>query len=276
MAGADQHRSRTGPVIPDAAVTHWAAGAPWPTRTQVEQDLLLSRLICEIANDEYLGEELVFRGGTCFHKLHIHPARRYSEDLDYVRSTSGGIRDFTQAMTRIGESLGFQIRTQVSANPKVFLIGQSVEDLRIRIKIEVNTRERSPADPLLLLPYQVDSPWWSGQAQVRTFSTRELVATKIRALYERKKSRDVFDMWLAVTELGLKGEDLLAVFEPYHPKSLTAKTAEANLRDKLSDEVFRHDLDLFVADRPDGYDLDAAAELLIDLVLSRIGEPTPV
>lgn len=37
-------------MIPAAYVTHWTAGAPWPTRTQVEQDLLLSRLICEIAN----------------------------------------------------------------------------------------------------------------------------------------------------------------------------------------------------------------------------------
>ena len=81
-------------MIPAAAITHWSTGAPWSTRTQVEQDLLLSRLICEIANHPYLGEELVFRGGTCFHKLHIHPARRYSEDLDYVRSTAGGIKEY--------------------------------------------------------------------------------------------------------------------------------------------------------------------------------------
>jgi hypothetical protein len=46
-------------VIPARAITYWSAGAPWPTRTQVEQDLLLSRLICEIANDAYLGQELV-------------------------------------------------------------------------------------------------------------------------------------------------------------------------------------------------------------------------
>jgi predicted nucleotidyltransferase component of viral defense system len=260
-------------VIPAAAVTHWAAGAPWPTRTQVEQDLLLSRVLCEIANDPYLGEELVFRGGTCFHKLHIHPARRYSEDLDYVRSTGGGIREFTQAMTNIGHALGFEVKTKVGVNPKVYLLAASDEGLRMRIKVEVNTRERSPADPVQLLPYEVQSPWWAGQAQVRTFSTRELVATKIRALYQRKKSRDVFDMWLALTELGLSGEDLLAVFEPYHPASLTAKTAEANLRDKLSDHDFRHDLDPFVTGPPPGYDLDTAAEMLIATVLSKIPKP---
>ncbi len=257
-------------MIPDAAVTNWAANAPWPTRTQVEQDLLLSRVICEIADDPYLGRELVFRGGTCFHKLHIHPARRYSEDLDYVRSTAGGIKDFTQAMTNIGQSLGLAVRTKVSANPSVFLLAESAEGLRIRIKVEVNTRERSPVDPIQLLPYQVQSPWWSGHARVQTFSTRELVATKIRALYERKKSRDLFDMWLALTELGLSGEDLLAAFEPYHPTSLTAKTAETNLREKLLDDEFRHDLDPFVTKPPPGYDIDSAAETVIASVLSKI------
>ena len=50
-------------MIPEAYVTHWSSFAPWPTLVQVEQDLLLSRLICEVSNDPYLGRELVFRGG---------------------------------------------------------------------------------------------------------------------------------------------------------------------------------------------------------------------
>lgn len=257
-------------MIPAAAVTAWSVGAPWPTRTQVEQDLLLSRLICEIANHPYLGEELVFRGGTCFHKLHIHPARRYSEDLDYVRSSAGGIKEFTTAMTALGEQLGCRVSTEVGANPKVHLLTESVEDLRIRIKVEVNTHERSPADPIALTPYEVVSPWWSGRADVRTFSTRELIATKIRALYQRKKGRDVFDMWLALTELGLTGDDLLAVFTPYRPEGLTAAVATANLRAKLRDEGFRRDLEPFIAGPPAGYNIDVAAEMLIEQVLSKI------
>ncbi len=59
---------------------------------QVEQDLLLSRLIIEVANHPYLGGELVFRGGTCLHKLHLDTPRRYSEDLDYVRTTAAASR----------------------------------------------------------------------------------------------------------------------------------------------------------------------------------------
>lgn len=102
----------------------------------------------------------------------------------------------------------------------------------------MNTRERSPVDQARLVPYEVASPWWTGQAQVRTFSTRELDTTKIRALYERKKSRDVFDTWLALTELGLTGEDLLAAFEPYHPALPTAnrqsRTSATNSATKRS------------------------------------------
>lgn len=93
-------------MIDDAAITAWGVTVPWVTRTQVEQDLLLSRLIVEIAAHPYLGSELVFRGGTCLHKLHLETPRRYSEDLDYVRSTATGISDLTRALTELGHSLG--------------------------------------------------------------------------------------------------------------------------------------------------------------------------
>lgn len=58
-------------MIPYDAVTEWSVDRPWPTREQVEQDLLRSRAICAIAADPYLGDELVFRGGTALHKLHL-------------------------------------------------------------------------------------------------------------------------------------------------------------------------------------------------------------
>jgi hypothetical protein len=48
-------------VIPQANIVEWSNGVPWPTIEQVEQDLLLSRLIIEIAEDPYLGKELAFR-----------------------------------------------------------------------------------------------------------------------------------------------------------------------------------------------------------------------
>jgi hypothetical protein len=56
-------------LINSEAIIAWGIAHPWPTPEQIEQDLLLSRAICEIANDDYLGRELAFRGGTALNKL---------------------------------------------------------------------------------------------------------------------------------------------------------------------------------------------------------------
>ncbi|WP_293773905.1 nucleotidyl transferase AbiEii/AbiGii toxin family protein [Sporichthya sp.] len=107
-----QRVPRRGVMIPRPAITAWGSRARWPTEEQIEQDLLPSQLIVEVANDSYLGGELVFRGGTCLHKLRLAEPLRYSEDLDYVRRSEGGIADITRAVGAIGGRLGMEVRTQ--------------------------------------------------------------------------------------------------------------------------------------------------------------------
>lgn len=86
----------------------------------MEQDLLLAQAICEIAADGLLGEELVIRGGTAFHKLYLPHPFRYSEDLDYVRTTTGGIGVIMRRLTDMGKDLDYVVRTQMGQHPKVF------------------------------------------------------------------------------------------------------------------------------------------------------------
>lgn len=50
----------------------------------------------------------------------------------------------------------------------------------------MNTHERSLAEPVENVTYSVTSRYWSGAAAVQTFTSRELISTKIRALYQRK------------------------------------------------------------------------------------------
>ncbi len=249
-------------MIPATAITAWGVLRPWPTPAQVEQDLLLSRAICAIASDDYLGEELVFRGGTALHKLHLDQPFRYSEDLDYVRRTGGGIALVTQALTRLGESLGFEVRTRVGEHPKAYWRTTADSGVPLRIKIEVNTHERSPALPLLHHEHGVQSSWWTASAAVQTFQPAELVATKIRALYQRSKGRDLFDLWLALDHLKLDPAEILAAFGPYRPTGMTATRARENLARKLDDRGFRTDLDPLVAFWPAGYQLGTAADLI--------------
>lgn len=259
-------------MIPAAYITDWGNTVGWPTIDQVEQDLVLSRLIIEIANDAYLGRELMFRGGTCLHKLHLKPALRYSEDLDYVRRSEGGIGVLVDAVRAIADRLGMSVTTNITSFPKIRLRAPFTSGSgTMSVKVEVNTYERSPAREPARVPYTLDSQWYQGSADVQTFAIAELVATKIRALFQRSKGRDLFDLWLALTELAVPPADIIECFAPYRPDRYTAALAEQNLRAKLAAVTFRQDLDQLVSTRRLEYDIDDAAELVIDQVLRRLG-----
>jgi hypothetical protein len=94
------------------------------------------------------------------------------------------------------------------------------------------------------------------------------VSTKLRALFQRSKGRDLFDLWLALVHLGIRPDDLVDCFGPYRPEGYTRRRAEQNLRNKQADVGFRDDLRPLVAIWPDGYDVDTAAELVITEVFS--------
>lgn len=259
-------------MIPQAIIQAWAVDRPWPTLVAVEQDLVLARLIVEITRNPLLGQELVFRGGTCLHQLVLDRPRRYSEDLDFVRSTHTPVGPIFDAIREVAGQVGLDVAgTKVGEHPKVRLRAPSETDsTTLRIKIELNTHETAPALPTVRLPFTVSSAWFSGTTDVQTFAIPELFATKIRALYQRKKGRDLFDMWLALTELEIPGHDIVGAFTPYRPEGITPALSEANLRAKLDDPGFRTDLDALVTEWPAGYDIEHAAELVIADVISQI------
>jgi hypothetical protein len=145
--------------------------------------------------------------------------------------------------------------------PKVLLRGEFDGGGTMRVKIEINTYEKSPARPLIRLPHHVDSPWFTGGAEVLTFEPEELVATKLRALHQRRKGRDLFDLWLALTEMKLDPGQIIDAFAPYRPDGYDRPAAEATFAEHVAHEGFRGDLGT-LADIPEDYDVDAAAELI--------------
>ena len=264
-------------MIPPAVITAWGRTRPWPTREQVEQDLLLARAMVEIYNHPVLRNELVFRGGTCLHQVHLPNPLRYSEDLDYVRRTHSPIGPTLDALREVASSIGLATRsTQVGKYPRIKLQAAATgSDRPLRIKLEINTYETSPARPAIQVPFAVDTGWFRGGCKLTTFVPAELVATKLRALYQRSKGRDVFDLWLALEQLRLEPADILECFAPYRPANYSSAAAIANLRGKLSSPSFRNDTDLLVTETPAGYDIDTAAERIIDQLLSRVAECQP-
>ncbi len=64
----------------------------------------------------------------------------------------------------------------------------------IRLKLEISTRERIACDPVAMVPFSVENSWFSGTSTIPTFSNEEMLATKFRALLQRDRGRDLYDL----------------------------------------------------------------------------------
>lgn len=45
----------------------------------------------------------------------------------------------------------------------------------------------------------MQSDWFTSEVLIPTYELSELLGTKMRALYQRRKGRDLFDIWFAIT-----------------------------------------------------------------------------
>jgi predicted nucleotidyltransferase component of viral defense system len=234
-------------MIPPAVITGWAQTHPWSSSAQVEQDLALSRALVEIFQDALLADALVFRGGTALHKLLLAPAARYSEDLDFVQRRSapiGVILDRLQQ--RLNPWLG-EPRRKVGPRGSTLVYRFSSElppVVPLRLKIEINTREHFQTHPLQSLPFAVDTRWYQGEATIPAYAPEELLGTKVRALYQRRKGRDLFDIWHSDQRGILNPAQVVPVFLSYmeaekHPVS--AESFAENLQAKLDHPAFLSD-----------------------------------
>jgi predicted nucleotidyltransferase component of viral defense system len=158
---------------------------------QVEQDLILSRALVSIYSDNLLASSLAFRGGTALHKLYLHPQARYSEDLDFVQVRPGPIGP---VLTRLREVLSFlgepRTRRKISNNVMLLRFETTFPPvIELRIKVEINCKEHFTVLDRVALPFAVDSLWFKGSCGILTYQIEELIGTKLRALYQKKKGR---------------------------------------------------------------------------------------
>lgn len=184
-------------MIPETNITAWSQTAPWGEPRQVEQDLIISRALVEIFNHELLGSTLRFRGGTALNKIIFPQPLRYSEDIDLVRTEASPIGPVLDALRDVLEPwLGHANFAASPVAPKLRFRVPSEDDLdvQIRLKVEINIAEIEAFDAPAAIAYSVDNPWFSGATTIASFSPEELMATKLRALLQRDKGRDLFDL----------------------------------------------------------------------------------
>lgn len=212
------------------------------------------------------------------HKLYLHPQARYSEDIDLVQLHSGPAKPMLEAIRDQLLFLGGKNDRQVKLNEHNCTVYYHFETEappppRIRVKIEINTREHFNVLGLKKETFSVDNPWYQGGAEVTTYQPEELLGTKLRALYQRKKGRDLFDLHYALENLEIDIDKIIECFHVYmgqqDNKVPTAREFELNLEDKVQDDEFTGDIMALL--RPEiEYVQDKAFEMIMSEIISKL------
>jgi len=187
--------------------------AEWQLRPGiVEKDYVLGWLLAALGAHAIAGTRWVFKGGTCIKKCYLE-TYRFSEDLDFSL-----LQDASYAEEEFREILQSVAHTAFEMSGIDFPLGRVKvrprEDKQRRATFEGSIYYRGPLDtpevarvlfditkhePVLdsaerrpiFHPYPDSLPDGSG---VTAYSLSELLAEKTRALYERARPRDLYDV----------------------------------------------------------------------------------
>ena len=235
-------------MLPRRFIQEWRAVAPWPEDAQVEQDLVIERALLELFSDPFLQKRLAFRGGTALHKILLKPQVRYSEDIDLVQIRPEPIKDTLSAVRRRLRFLGDPVvKQKANNNTMVFRFESEIPPVtRLRLKIEIDCREHFSVLGHKAIEHSIRNSWTDGSCVLTTFQAEELLGTKLRALYQRKKGRDLFDLYHALTHLDLDIDQLLTCYSEYMAFSVakppTRRQFVRNMDAKLDDPDFSGDI----------------------------------
>lgn len=179
------------------------------------------------------GRKLAFKGGTCLYK--VFQLNRFSEDLDFTARKGFKAKDFFQRLPYFYELL--DIKSRVNAEEfrnsvSVLLDIQGfffdgTPETRTRLALNISIREGTRL-PVQRIPYK------SLYHEIRTFDLfvmdeKEILAEKVRAIYEREKPRDVYDIWYLLTKRGVPFDEKLAnrkLSEKFKPDKFFIKIEE--------------------------------------------------
>jgi predicted nucleotidyltransferase component of viral defense system len=174
----------------------------------IEKDYVLGWLLWGIATDPVLSSQWVFKGGTCLKKCYIE-TYRFSEDLDFTVLPGGPIRPtdvgqlLERTLARVNQASGIDFSArdpalrlrpgEVTAEGRVYYIGPRGTRTPARVKLDLAADETIIRPPVLR---DIAHPYPDGPlgGRVRCYSFEEVFAEKLRALGQRARPRDLYDV----------------------------------------------------------------------------------
>lgn len=233
-------------MIPEIYIQQWSAACKWQMPSQVEQDLIISRALCDLYGNDHIQDALIFRGGTALNKLFLNPPARYSEDLDFVQKRSEPIGKTIDTIRSILTPwLGDPKWKITERSAKLIFKYESINKTPSKLKVEINTTEHFQVLPLRYHEFSLNSEWVHGKANITTCEIDELIATKLRALFQRRKGRDLFDLWYVLHKGLINTDRVIRLFQKYCQNDGIEISQEGfikNLEAKKSHPDFHYDM----------------------------------
>jgi predicted nucleotidyltransferase component of viral defense system len=203
------------PITRQDILAHQAI-VPWSAQHQVEQDLLLCRAMVALFDDAFLSAQIAMRGGTLLHKVHLAPPARYSEDIDLVVVGTRPEEHIRRAVRRVladvlgtpkasvWDTIKLALRNTVKPS-RVLRMTYSLPSIiepgrMLDIVVEANVTERKPHRSVVEIPFGFPFRDKSVQTQIKGYDIHEMLGTKMRAMFQRKRGRDLFDLYWALTK----------------------------------------------------------------------------
>ena len=202
----------------------------------------------------------------------VKPAR-YSEDIDFVQLRPGPIGPIFDAIRKVlRELLGEPKRKQTERGVKLIYRYNSIDGGESKLKIEINTTEHVQVFELCDIEHRLATNWFTGSALIRIYTLDELMATKLRALYQRRKGRDLFDVWLVCKNNYINFDRMIEAFEQYCQNDGVCITREQfvdNLAIKQENLDFREDTKILLP-LVASLDFDEVMTFVLQEVIARL------
>lgn len=181
----------------------------WGLREDVvEKDYVLGWVLWGIASDPSLGQYWVFKGGTCLKKCYLE-TYRFSEDLDFTVLRGGPSTEadvlplVASVLDRVNQESGIDFsvlsprlrnRPNGSGEGRIYYRGPRNAPSSASIKIDLSSTEIVVRPPVLREIGHSHADQLPQPCQVRCYSFDELFAEKLRAMGERSRPRDLYDI----------------------------------------------------------------------------------
>ena len=179
----------------------------------IEKDYVLGWVLAGISAHPEIGQSWVFKGGTCLKKCFFE-TYRFSEDLDFTLTNPEHLSEpfllttFKQIANWIYDQAGIEVqgdglRFETYTNPR----GNASAEGRVgyrgpmqrrgdapRIKLDLTNDELLVLEPATREVHHLYSDRPAVGINVRCYAFEEVFAEKIRALAERERPRDLYDV----------------------------------------------------------------------------------